>query len=88
MKDLKPVLTTFSKRNYPVNLLTVPDWRRFAKEALGIRSYVNAAKKYAELKGGAFIIKADGKLVVLTRLQDGKIRTKTFKDREWIFEEY
>lgn len=86
MKDLKPILTTFNVSRYPKNLFTVEQWRRFGKE-LRIKGHINAARKYAELKGGAFIAKDDGKLIVLTKLSDGTIRTNIYNDKEWIFEE-
>lgn len=82
---MTPVMTTFAKI-MPVNLLTVPEWRRFASEALGIESWENAARRYAEMRGGAHIERADGSLIVFTRTQDGKARKTTYKPGSWQWE--
>lgn len=80
-----PVLTTFAKI-MPVNLLTVPEWRRFAHEGLGIESWERAARRYAEMRGGSHVARADGSLIVFTRQQGGKVRKATYRPGTWRWE--
>lgn len=82
---MTPVLTTFTK-SMPVNLLTVPEWLRFASEGLGIKSWESAARRYAEMRGGSHVERADGSLIVFTRQQDGKVRKTTYKPGTWRWE--
>jgi hypothetical protein len=76
------VKTFFSKKNYPSNLLTVADYRVFARSQ-GLRNWKTAAKRYAKSKGGAFVVRADGSLLVFTRNDAGNIRQKTFHSWGW-----
>ena len=80
---LVPVLTTF-ERSMPVNLLTVPEWRYFASQT-GRKSWRGAARYYANIRGGAHVLRADGSLMVLTKLQTGKIRQTTYKPGTWAY---
>lgn len=79
---LKATYTTFDRSAIPTNLLTVHDWRFFGKEAYGV-SWQTAVRKYAEIKGGALVMWGDGRLMVFTKLQNGKLRRKTYKHGEW-----
>jgi hypothetical protein len=67
----------------PSNLLTVSEWRVFAK-AVGKRSHNSAARYYAEQNGaGALMLLADDTMVIFTVLNDGKIRRCSHKPGLW-----
>lgn len=82
-----PVFVTFDRSAMPTNLLTVMEWRRFAREAYGLSDWRAAARRYAEAKGGALVMRADDSLLVLTKLQHGpragRISQRTYKPGRW-----
>jgi len=76
--------TFFNKNSVPSNLLTISDFRKFAK-ALGLTSWESAIRHYANVKGGALLLKADGSLVSFTK-RGIKISRKTFTPQQWGWE--
>lgn len=74
-------MTTFPRSLAPRNLLTVPEFSRFAR-ALGRTSWEGAARHYAMQTGGALVMRADGSLVCFVRSGD-KVRRKTHKPNTW-----
>lgn len=83
---MTPVMTTFITNAMPVNLRTVPEWRRFAREGLGIESWEAAARRWADMRGGSYVERADGSLIVFTKLTTGKVRKTTYKPGTWRWE--
>lgn len=83
---VSPSLVLFSRAAMPSNLLTVADWRVFAKKAFGLRSWESGMRRYAEHKGGALALMADDSLRVLTTTSDGKIRKSTYKPGKWAWD--
>lgn len=81
--SLRPVFTAFDRAALPTNLLTVADYRTFGKAVHGTLSWETAARKYAEVRGGAVVLRGDDSLVVFTKLSCGKIRRTTYKSGEW-----
>ena len=69
----------------PVNLRTVAEFRKFA-DAIGKPSWKSAMRYYANLRGGAYVMRADGSLEVLTKLSTGKLRQTTYKPGKWAFD--
>ena len=57
---------TFFNRSQPSNLLRVSDWTEFAKRAYKSDNWMVGVRKYAELKGGAHVLREDGTLLVFT----------------------
>lgn len=78
-------LTNFNADGMPVNLRTVPEFRKFAN-AIGKPSWFSAMRFFANQRGGAYVMRADGSLLVLTKLQSGKLRQTTYKPGSWAFE--
>lgn len=69
----------------PKNLRTVADFRKFAN-AIGKPSWKSAMRYYANIHGGAYVMRADGSLEVLTKLATGKLRQTTYKSGKWAFD--
>lgn len=80
MKTL-PVKTFFDKTAVAHNLLTVAEFRKFAR-ALGLTSWRGGARRYAALKGGALVVLASGDLLVFSR-RSGKIVSRTYPQKKW-----
>ncbi len=80
---MTPTCTFFDRRATPLNLLTVPEWRRLANATWNGVSWETAARKYAAIKGGALVMRADDSLVVFTRRENGKISRSTYKPGTW-----
>jgi hypothetical protein len=78
---LSPEKTFFDKTAVASNLLTVPEFRKFAR-ALGLTSWRGGARRYAALKGGALVVLASGDLLVFSR-KAGKIVTRTYPQKKW-----
>lgn len=74
--------TLFSRENYPTNLFSASEWRKFAA-ATDKNSILAAQRHFASIKGGAIYHRADGALVVFTKLAEGKIRQTTYKPGKW-----
>lgn len=81
------VCTFFDRSAMPTNLLTVPEWRRFARAAYKGVSWERAAHKYAARNGGALVMRADDSLVVFTLRDDGKVSRKTYRPGKWRWEQ-
>ncbi len=77
------VCTFFDRSTMPTNLLTVPEWRRFANFAYKGICWEAAARKYAARNGGALVMRADDSLVVFTLRNNGKVTRKTYKPGKW-----
>lgn len=77
------VCTFFDPRAMPTNLLTVPEWRRLSRAAYNGIGWETVARKWAERRGGALVMRADDSLTVFTRRDDGKVTRKTFKPGKW-----
>ena len=69
----------------PKNLRTVAEFRKFA-DAIGKPSWKSAMRYYANLRGGAYVMRADGSLEVLSKLANGKLRQTTYKPGKWAFD--
>ena len=82
MTHFKPVKTFFDKSAVASNLLTVADFRKFAR-AVGLTSWRGAARYYAKLKGGALIVRANGDLLVYSRRFNGKVVATTYPQKKW-----
>ncbi len=80
---MTPTFTTFDRSAMPVNLLTVPEWRRLAQAAYRPLGWLSAARKYAARMGGALVWRADDSLIVFTRRDDGRVTRRTYKPRTW-----
>lgn len=78
-----PITYTFARAAMPSNLLTVPEWRKFAREAFHTSSWAAAARRYARIKGGALVLRADGRLVSFTLREGGKVTQRTYREGEW-----
>ena len=76
--------TIFSKSSIPSNLLLGSEWRKFAN-SMGVNIWT-AQRKFAQAKGGSLFLRADGSLIVHTRLASGKIRRSTYKEGSWAWE--
>jgi hypothetical protein len=76
-------MTSVFQRAMPTNLLTIKEWSRFAREAFKIQSWENAAKRYAEIKGGAHVLLPNDTLVIFTQREDGKISRQSQKYGTW-----
>ena len=90
-----PTLTFFDRSAMPVNLLTVPEWRRFSKHAASwisdykVRgpSWERAARAWAYEHGGALVMLANDDLVTFTVCRhNGSLRKKTFKRSKWAWD--
>jgi hypothetical protein len=76
--------TIFNLSALPSNLQSPIDWLKFANRAFAKPvSIQTAMRKVAEQRGGAVLLKPDGKLIVITKLQSGKLRTTTYAEGEW-----
>ncbi len=76
--------TFFDRPTMPTNLLTVAEWRRFASAVLPRSiSWEAAARYWAERKGGAIVLRADDRLVVFTKRDNGKVHRRTYKPGSW-----
>ena len=81
---MNAVLTTFDRSAAPINLLTVADWRTFAKAVWPkVERWEVAARRYAAERGGAMVLRADDTLVVFTRLAGGAGRKASYKPGAW-----
>lgn len=83
------VLTTFS-REASLNTFTVQEMRALSNRDFNGVSWQTAARKVAAAKGGVLVLKADGSLVVFTKLMfgadAGKIRQRTYLPGKWDWE--
>ena len=77
--------TFFDKLAHPSNLLTIQDYRVYAK-ALGLKNWQTAIKHCVGIKGGAFLMKANGSLVAYTK-RGLKISQKTYQKENWGWEQ-
>ena len=76
--------TTFDRNAVPRNLLTVADWRVFAKAVWPkMERWEAVARRYAAERGGALVMRADDTLVAFTRLAGGNVRKTTYKPGAW-----
>ncbi len=82
---MTPIHTTFVRDAMPTNLLTVPEWVRFARATYRLSSWALAAKRYAAENGGALVWCADDTLVVFTKRGD-KVSRSTYKPGTWSWE--
>lgn len=90
-----PALTTFDRSAMPSNLLTVAEWRTFARALLdggqirGNAGWEKAARHYADQVGGALVMLADDSLVVFTKLRfgdrAGRISRRTYRPGTWVW---
>ena len=80
---MTPTFTTFDRRAAPLNLLTVQEWRRLSNATWNGVSWMTAARKYAAIKGGALVWRADDSLVVFTLRACGAVSRKTYKPGTW-----
>lgn len=78
---MQTVKTFFDKSSVARNLLTVSDFRTFAR-ALGLTSWMGGARRYAALKGGALVVRANGDLLVFSR-RKGKVVQRTYPQKKW-----
>jgi len=78
---ISPEKTFFDKTAVAHNLLTVADFRKFAR-AVGVTSWRGGARRYAALKGGALVVLASGDLLVFSR-RHGKIVARTYPAKKW-----
>lgn len=85
LKPLEPVKTFFNKSAMPLNLWTVPEYRRFAFSQ-GLTSWRSGARLWARKKGGALVIRANGDLLTFTKLKNGGLRQKTYPKGKWGWE--
>ena len=69
----------------PTNLRTVAEFRKLA-DSLNKPSWKSAMRFFANLRGGAYVMRADGSLQVLTKLSTGKLRQTTYKPGKWAFD--
>ena len=81
MTALTPSVSFFSNV-MPSNLLTVAEWRRFAR-SVGLRSWSSAARFYSKREGGAHVLRADDSLVVFTLRDNGKVSRSTYQPAKW-----
>ncbi len=68
--------------SYPSNLVTGSDWNRL-KRSLGKPSIAATMRYAAGVWGGAFFVRADGSLRVLTARPDGSQFQRTHKPGTW-----
>jgi hypothetical protein len=69
----------------PTNLRTVAEFRKLA-DALNKPSWQSAMRYFANQRGGAYVMRADGSLQVITKLSTGKLRQTTYKSGKWAFD--
>jgi hypothetical protein len=84
-----PVCTFFSRTAMPNNLLTVTEWRRFAKSQDIRKSAImheRGAQVYANRHGGAMILLADDTMVVFTKLAQGGMRRNEYEPSAWAWD--
>ena len=81
---MAPTKTFFNPSAMPNNLLTVQEWKRFAK-AVGKRSWEGAARYFAQTseRGGAMVLRANDTLVVFTLRDNGKVEKRSHKPNKW-----
>ena len=79
---LKPTKTFFDRNAQASNLLFMEDWRKLGHSWNGI-NWKTAMHKVAEIKGGCFVHRPDDSLIVMTKLESGKIRQTTYKPGKW-----
>jgi hypothetical protein len=78
-------VTNFNRAAQDADLLTVADWRALGQK-LGGASW-EAAMRYTSARvGGAFAVKADGSLFVLTQVTGKRSRQRTYKPGTWQWE--
>lgn len=81
---MQAIFTKFDKSAMPANLLTHAEWRKFGRLAYDRPvGWKTAMRRYAEIKGGALLWRADDSLVAITKLSDGKLRQTTYKPDTW-----
>lgn len=77
------VCSFFDRNAQSNNLLTLSEWRFLGSLWIGTTDPWKAARKYAQERGGAMVMKADDSLVVFTLRENGKISQKTHKPGKW-----
>ncbi len=77
-------MTKISRSLAPINLLTVQEWCRFARQT-GVRngSWRGGIRRYVHQTGGALVLKADDTMVVYAKMAGGKISQRTYKPKTW-----
>jgi hypothetical protein len=78
------ITTNFDRNAMPTNLLTVPEWRTLAHHT-GAADWKAAVRAWVRRKGGALVLRADGRLQSFT-LRDGKISQRTYRPGQWEWE--
>lgn len=77
-------VTNFNPNAQPTNLLTVAEWRKLAN-ATKAASWKAAVNAWARRRGGALVLRADGRLQAFT-LRGSKISQSTYKPGAWSWE--
>ena len=77
---------TFFNRSQPSNLLTVAEWTTFSRHAYKSENYMVGVRKYADLKGGAHVLREDGTLVVFTKRSELNLERTLYPIGTWGWE--
>ena len=86
---MKATFTTFD-RNLSLSTFTVGEIRGLSQRIFNGVSWQTAARKLAATNGGTLVLKADGSLVVFTKLafgpKAGKVSQRTYPLGTWDWE--
>jgi hypothetical protein len=78
---------TFFNRSQPQNLLTVEQWKTFTRNAYQKTNYLVGVRNWAEIKGGAHVLREDGTLIVFTQRSELNLERTLYPIGSWGWEE-
>lgn len=85
-RDFRAKRTWFN-RSQPSNLLTVEQWRTFTRNAYKKDHYLVGVRAWAEIKGGAHVLREDGTLIVFTKRSELNLERTLYPIGTWGWEQ-